>query len=142
MAIGQELIDNTIDVCEKMFDYIHNQNVTFITYMNKDFPASNIFEEATSFLKEKRRTFYVRHIEKIKQYTRDSKIVVFTVLTNNMNINEVTYQYNDISRLYPTPYKKEVFQIFVNCHYTNYKNMVKMFLNSFKVAVERRFELL
>ena len=139
MTISTEMIDNIIHVLNKMFDYIHNQDVTFFVYANKDFPLSHIFLQGITSLKEKDRTFHIRCIEKINQYWFDSKLVVFTILLNNMNINDITYQYNDISQLYRTKKKREIFQIFLNCHYTNYREVMEAYLNAMQRVINKRF---
>jgi len=139
MVIPNEIMDKAIRTLDRMFDYINNQDVSFLVYMNKDFPLSKVFVKGINELKNYKIPFHFRCVDDIKGYTKDSKMIVFTILINDFGINDVIYKHNDISNLYETKYKKEIFQIFVNCQYTNYRLMMQMFEDAIHRVIEKRF---
>ena len=107
--------------------------------MNKDFPMSHVFEQGIRELETKNIDFHFRYIENLKNFNKNSKLIVFTILLNNVNINDVTYQYSGITSLYKVNFKKDIFQIFFNCHYTNYREMMEMYLIAIHRSIEKHF---
>jgi len=138
--INNALTDKTVRIFDKMFDYIHNQNVSFLLYNGKEMPEYNkMFKQGVLELKELPLTYKVRYADSLKDFARDAKMVVFTLLTNNLGISDVSYQFDNIANIARVKYKRDIFQIFFNCHYTSIKDMTGVYLDAMHRAITNRY---
>ncbi len=128
-----KLNDRTKRVMDAMFSYIDANDVTFYVYKAKDFPfmkavCEEIVEDINTISKTK-----AKQIVYFKGYKRNNALVMLTLLLNNRDINDITYQYENMNNFVKTNYTNiEVFQIILNCHYTTHRQFMSALRNSIK----------
>lgn len=125
--------DRTKRVMDEMFEFMDVNDVTFYVYKAKDFPFMKNFcdEIVDSFDKyEHRRT---KQIVYFKSYKRNTVLVMFTILLNNRDINDISYQYENMSNFVKVASSNvDVFQVILNCQYSSYQSYLNVVSNSIK----------
>ena len=140
LVIDQTLIDNATRVFDRMFEYTNNKDISLAFYGEKDFlTVADDFLKTFNHIKTYKTHFKVKYLRTTKSFRRDSKFIVFTVLFNNMNINNVSWQMNTAQSLLKTNYKRDIFQIFIDCHYTNFHEMIDACKTAIIRSIDKKF---
>ena len=64
----------------------------------------------------------------------------YVVNNKLITINDINYQFNDLSNLVKTNYKVDCLQIFINCQFSEYHEYVNAINNQIKSYITKKYE--
>lgn len=141
MVDNVKVMNQTKLVMDALFRYIDVNDITFFVYRVKDFPLmKTITEKIVGDFNtySNRKTYYVGYL---KGYKRNTKLIMFTLLLNDRNVCDITYQYNRINNFVKNNLKDtDIFMIKLNTQYTDYHEFVRDFQNSVQAYLSDRFK--
>jgi hypothetical protein len=136
-----KLADKTNRVMNNIFLESGINNISLYVYKHHDFPflktICDTFEES---MNKNQTTKKIKSLNYLKTYDKKSTLVVFCLLLNNNNINDINYQFNDLSNLVKTNYKVDCLQIFINCQFSEYHEYVNAINNQIKSYITKKYE--
>ena len=141
MVDNVKVMNQTKLVMDALFRYIDVNDITFFVYRVKDFPlmktiTEKIVGDFNTYLN--RKTYYVGYL---KGYKRNTKLIMFTLLLNDRNVCDITYQYDRINNFVKNNLKDtDIFMIKLNTQYTDYHEFVRDFQNSVQAYLSDRFK--
>lgn len=116
-------------VMDKIFEFADGKDITFYSYKGKYFiPLKDFCDSLVdSFEIDKTN---VKHIVYFKNYKKRDACVMFTLLLNDEQINDVNYQYDNMSNYVSSSNNNvDALKIVLNCQYTNYSEFLKTILS-------------
>lgn len=145
MVDNIKLRDQTFYLLDKMFKWTDNEDISVYEYKRHDYTKLKFVTDSMveSFIKYNnfKINFSVKNLTSIKMFDFNSKIITFTLLVNNDDINNIFYEINDITNITKSKYKLETFQIFTNCYYTDvdqyYSNLVQYIDEYIKLNIDK-----
>lgn len=126
---------------DKLFLYTNNvRDITLMAYKPHDFPLlMKLCDSFRNAMKDNDYHLRIWKIDNLHKYNCRSAIVMFTPLLNDTNINDVRYAFNDTTNLINTNKSFEVFQVMIECRYTNYHQMIEIVSESITIYIEQKY---
>ena len=133
--------DRVFRMLDKLFLYTNDvRDITLMVYKSHDFPLlMKLCDSFRDAMKDKDYHLHIWKIDNLQKYNGRSAIVMFTPLLNDTNINDVRYVFNDTTNLIHTNKSFEVFQVMVECRYTNYHQMIETVSECITTYIEQKY---
>ena len=135
-----ELTNNTNRFLTQMFTYIDCDDATLYIYKEKDFPfLKTITQTFIDTWNKYNHTQSIKDVTYLKTFNKKSKLIMFSLLLNNNDINDVTFEFDEISNLINTNFKHEVLHVHINCQYTQYHQFVNSLNSIIETYINTKF---
>lgn len=135
------LTNKTNRVLDAVFLETGINNISLYVYKNRDFPyTKSICETFEGSMKKNQSDKKTKTLNYLKTYDKKSTLVIFCLLLNNNGINDIQYQYNDLSNIAKTNYKANCLQIFMNCQFSYYHEYINAISNIIDAYIKDKYK--
>jgi hypothetical protein len=123
---------------DKIYEFSEDRNITFYPYKGKQLGVMKDFVGGvvSAFNKGDKKA---KDIIYFKSYRRCTALVMFSLLMNDDNINDINYSFNDMSNFVSTANNNvEVLNVTLNCQYTQMSEYLKQVVIMMEEYVEEK----